>query len=61
MKLIVFKKLPNFSDLGEKYLDLSDLIFDDSGFADLVHTNHNSSLKINDEIYQFVKLNYLEN
>ena len=49
------------SDLGEKYLDLSDLIFDDSGFADLVHTNHNSSLKINEEIYQFVKLNYLEN
>lgn len=47
------------SELGNKYIDLSDLILDDTGFADLVHTNHNSSAKINKEIYEFIKVNYL--
>ena len=49
------------SELGEKYLDLSDLIPNNNGFADLIHTNHNSSIKINEEIYQFIKKNYLDN
>ena len=47
------------SELGNKYIDLSDLILDDTGFADLIHTNHNSSAKINKEIYEFIKVNYL--
>ena len=47
------------SELGNKYIDLSDLILDDTGFADLVHTNNNSIAKINKEIYEFIKVNYL--
>ena len=47
------------SELGNKYIDLSDLILDDSGFADLLHTNHNSSTKINKEMYDFIEINYL--
>lgn len=48
------------SELGNKYIDLSDLILDDNGFADLIHTNHNSSMKINKEMYEFIKINYLD-
>jgi hypothetical protein len=48
------------AELGNKYIDLSDLILDDNGFADLLHTNHNSSTKINKEIYEFIKINYLD-
>ena len=48
------------SELGSKYIDLSDLILDDNGFADLIHTNHNSSMKINKEMYEFIKINYLD-
>ena len=48
------------TELGNKYIDLSDLILDNNGFADLIHTNHNSSTKINKEIYEFIKINYLK-
>ena len=49
------------NELGEKYLDISDLIQDDDGFADLIHTNHNSSLKINAEMYKFISHHYSKN
>ena len=48
------------NEIGEKYLDISDLIQDNDGFADLVHTNHNSYPKINAELYKFILSNYTE-
>ena len=61
-KILNWKSINNtlHSELNKKYIDLSDLILDNNGFADLVHTNHNSSSKINKEIYEFIKINYLD-
>lgn len=45
------------NNLGEKYLDISDLISFDKGFADLLHTNYNSVDVIHESLYGFLKSN----
>jgi len=45
------------NNLGSKYLDISDLISFDKGFADLLHTNHNSLDIIHKSLHDFLKLN----
>ncbi|MDG1689746.1 MAG: hypothetical protein P8I02_03075 [Flavobacteriales bacterium] len=45
------------NNLGPRYLDISDLISFDKGFADLLHTNHNSVDLIHESINNFLKSN----